>query len=294
MIYDLSNPSLAIKVDEHGAELKSLVRLSDRCEMLWQADPVYWDGQSPILFPTVGSSYGHAIRHQGKAYPMPKHGLVKDMAFALTDKTAESLTLSLESNEETLAHYPFDFRLSVSYTLKGTMLGVIFSVQNRSGEPMPFLLGAHPALNLPRFNEADAIHGYLGFGEIKDRLVSIGLKPGGYAWHEGSFDVHLNEEGLLPLTNETFECDTILDDTSRVCACTLFDKEKKPVACFRFSSPVLALWAPCGGKAPFVCIEPWWGLCDEAGYHGEFIRRPFVNIVPKGETQEIRYTIELP
>lgn len=293
MRHSIKNNHLAIRVDEHGAELCSLVRLSDQRELLWQADPQYWQGQSPILFPTVGSSYEQTIRHKGVAYPMPKHGLVKDRDFVLSNRTADSLTFSIESDDEMLRHYPFRFRLSITYRLTGSKLCIAFDVENRNPESMPYLLGAHPAFALPDFSETDAIHAYLGFGETEDRLVSVGLKPGGFAWHEGSFAVELDEEGLLPLTNTTFECDTILDDTQRVRACALYNKNKEAIVSVTFSSPVLALWAPCGGRAPFVCIEPWWGLCDEDGYRGEFGQRPFINSVPPQETGRIEYTIEV-
>ena len=292
MKHTIQNPWLSVTVDEHGAEMRSLMRQADQCEMLWQGDAKYWDGQSPILFPTVGRVHDDHIRHQGNIYPMPKHGLVKDMDFTLTAKDEESLTLSVKSNKKTLRHYPFPFCLSIEYRLEGKQLCVSFNVDNPSDEPLPFHLGAHPALNLPAFCEQDSVHGYLGF-DVRERLVSNGLKPGGYLWPEGSFPVPLDEHSLMPLTNETFLCDTILDSRHLARACTLYNKGKEPIARVNFDSQVLALWAPNGGKAPFVCIEPWWGCCDEADYEGEFAERPWTNIVDPKDTKTLSYTITL-
>ena len=292
MKHTIQNPWLSVTVDEHGAEMRSLMRQADQCEMLWQGDAKYWDGQSPILFPTVGRVHDDHIRHQGNIYPMPKHGLVKDMDFTLTAKDEESLTLSVKSNKKTLRNYPFPFSLSVEYRLEGKQLCVSFTVDNPSDEPLPFHLGAHPALNLPAFCEEDSVHGYLGF-DVRERLVSNGLKLGGYLWPEGSFPVPLDEHSLMPLTNETFLCDTILDSRHLARACTLYNKGKEPIARVNFDSQVLALWAPNGGQAPFVCIEPWWGCCDEADYEGEFAERPWTNIVDPKDTKTLSYTITL-
>lgn len=291
MIHHLSNTRLSIAVDERGAELRSLVREDGLQQLLWQGNPQYWDGQSPILFPTVGNSYEQTIHHHGQPYPMPKHGLVREMTFTLARQTTDTLELAVESNDETLRHYPFPFRLSVCYQLREQTLTVTFRVTNLGEEPLPFLLGAHPAFNLPDFAPDNPVHGYLGF-EGLDKLVSLGLQPGGFAWPEGVFDVPLTE-GLLPLTNHTFDCDTLLDATSLARACVLYNKERKPVLTVRFDAPVLALWAPCGGRSPFVCIEPWWGLCDETGYRGEFSGRPYINTVAVGSTGEIKYSVEV-
>ena len=290
MKHTADNPWLSIAVSEHGAELKSLVRKSDQQQLLWQADPKYWNGQSPILFPTVGRVANDVIRHKGTTYPMPKHGLVKDMDFHLEHHDATSLTLGVDSTEETLKHYPFPFHLSVSYRLEDKQLVVSFIITNHGHEPMPFHLGAHPELNLPQFCETDAVHGYLGF-DVRERLVSNGLRPGGYLWPEGSFPIMLDEHGLMALTNETFLCDTILDSRALARTCTLYNKYRDPIATVRFDSPVLALWAPCGGRAPFVCIEPWWGCCDETEFNGDIAQRPWTNIVGPEETKTLSYSI---
>ena len=31
----------------------------------------------------------------------------------------------------------------------------------------------------------------------------------------------------------------------------------------------MGIWAPAGGKAPFICLEPWIGRCDNMGFQGE-------------------------
>ena len=43
--------------------------------------------------------------------------------------------------------------------------------------------------------------------------------------------------------------------------------------------------------APFVCIEPWYGLADEAGFTGDFSVKAAVNRLAPGETFKASYTI---
>ncbi|MBP3534955.1 MAG: hypothetical protein J6J53_02960, partial [Muribaculaceae bacterium] len=55
MKYELTNGAMSASVSTLGAELVSLKR--DGKEYLWQGDPAYWHGQSPLLFPNCGSFY---------------------------------------------------------------------------------------------------------------------------------------------------------------------------------------------------------------------------------------------
>ena len=54
MRYKIHNEMIECEIDSHGAELKSLVRRSDGKQIMWGADPAYWNRTSPVLFPFVG------------------------------------------------------------------------------------------------------------------------------------------------------------------------------------------------------------------------------------------------
>ena len=47
--HKLENELIAIEVEEHGAELKSLVRKNTGKEYMWKADPKFWGRTSPVL-----------------------------------------------------------------------------------------------------------------------------------------------------------------------------------------------------------------------------------------------------
>ena len=289
MRHTIENEYLRVTVDEQGAELTSLVRKSDNNQILWQGDKAYWQGQSPILFPAIGNSAYQTALFDGKEYPMPKHGLVRRMQFQVVEKNLDSIVLMVTDTEETRQHFPMSFRLAVRYKINDNDLRVEFHVTNDNEAPLPFHIGAHPAFNLPDFKESDMIHGYMKF-DVEDYLLSDGLKPGGLRWEDGAFKVLLND-GMLELNNQTFSCDTILDTRGLAHACVLYNKERGRIVSVKFDAPVLALWAPKGGCCPFVCIEPWWGCCDDYGFCGEFSQRHWINIARKGETKVIEYTI---
>ena len=293
MKHTIQNEYLSACIDELGAELKSL-RRNDKMgtELLWSGDPAYWSGQSPILFPAVGNCRDGKALFDGATYEMPKHGFARHTPFSVTAQSTTSITLSLNDTEETHACFPHSFCFSVTYELVDSSLHVSFRVENPASSPLPYHLGAHPAFALPDFKETDSTHGYLSF-DVTDKLVSQGLKPKGLLWPEGAFDVPLNSEGLLALTNETFACDTILDARGTLGECSLLDKEKRPVVRLRFQSPILALWAPKKGCAPFVCIEPWWGCCDIYDFCGEYAERRWTNLLQPGMTNTHGYIIDV-
>ena len=288
MTYELKNDFLALQVSSRGAEITSMYA-SDGRQIIWHGDSRYWERHAPLLFPCVGGNWEGIIRVDGTQYPLCKHGFVQDMEFSLIQSTAESLSLAVTDTPETLKSFPFPFRLIVTYTLCGSRLDVAWTVENPAEREMPFLIGAHPAFLLPAFNPADAVHGYLRFPEV-DTLVSTPTLPRGYT-HPEQTELFPLTDHLLPLTNETFRCDTILDIRGRISQVELLDASRRPLLSVQFRMPVLAMWAPENGCSPFVCIEPWCGLCDSEGYTGEFNQRPYINKVRARENWQCLYSI---
>ena len=115
MRYTLENEILAVEIDSFGAELRSIRRKADDFEYMWQADPRYWGRTSPVLFPFVGVPKDKEYRYAGKTYPMGQHGFARDMEFTLEHSENTKIWFALASTEETLAKYPFAFRLHIGY-----------------------------------------------------------------------------------------------------------------------------------------------------------------------------------
>lgn len=290
MTYTLENSFLSLTVESKGAEIVSL-KNQEGTERIWTAQPEYWDRHAPLLFPCVGGNWEGLIRVNGTPYALPKHGFVQDMEFEVTEQSKDHLTLTVCDTEETRKCYPFPFRLSVSYTIYEQEVRVGWKVESPSSTDLPFMIGAHPAFLIPDFQTTDTLHGYLFFPQVEE-LISTPTLPKGFT-HPDQKECFALEDHLLPLTNEAFLCDTILDLRGQVSFVRLLDTQRNPVAEMQFDMPVLALWSPAGGCAPFVCIEPWCGLCDTEGYRGEWSERPFMNHAEGLAAWEKIYTIRI-
>lgn len=285
----IKNGLLTLCVDSMGAEITSLTR--DGQDIIWWGDAEYWGEHCPTLFPCIGGNSGGVLRLGGKEFPLRKHGFAKCMEFTLDEATEDSLTYSLTSTQETMQAFPYAFRFSITYRLEANTLHVTWRVRNDSSQAMPFMVGAHPALVLPDFQASDSVHGYLRFPEV-DCLESTHTQTHGLAEPSRIEPFPLTEH-LLPLGNETFAGDTILDCTGRVSRVELLSKERKPLVRIDFHMPVLALWAPKSGCCPFVCVEPWAGCCDEWQSVTPFDRRPYVNSAAPGEEWTLSYTLSV-
>lgn len=79
--YTIENEKLSVTIDAHGAELSSIYDKENDRELIWQADPAFWNRHAPVLFPNVGKYYGGHFTYNGKAYPMGQHGFARDTEF---------------------------------------------------------------------------------------------------------------------------------------------------------------------------------------------------------------------
>ncbi len=104
-------------------------------------------GGIPILFPICGNLPDNSYTHNGQQYTLKQHGFARDLSWEVTNQGTEgsaSLTLVLNSNEQTRAVYPFDFQLAFTYQILGNSLEIKQRYTNHSPQPMPFSTGLHP------------------------------------------------------------------------------------------------------------------------------------------------------
>ena len=144
----ISNAVLTLDLATRGGELRS-IKTNDGAEWLWQGDPAWWGGRSPLLFPVVGKNPKDTVSIAGKSYPMPAHGIARISEFELAESTAASARFTLEATAETRKHYPFNFQLDITYSLDGNHIGIEATVQNRETTPMPLQFGYHPGFSWP-------------------------------------------------------------------------------------------------------------------------------------------------
>lgn len=288
----ISNSKLEISVNEHGAELCSIIRKADGREYMWQADPEYWKRHSPVLFPIVGSLWNKQMRQDGKTYTMTQHGFARDMDFELTEKRADTLRYRLTSNDETKKLYPYDFILETGYKLADNKITVEWSVINPSEQEIHFQIGAHPAFNYMGYNPDAETMGYFKFDSEENNYTLSLVGEKGCLKDERS--VLETDRGVLSINRNSFNNDAIILENGQVHAVTLLDAAKKVYLTLRFEAPVVGLWSPAHDSyAPFVCIEPWYGRCDKENYTGEYSQKEWMQHLAPGTRFDAAYSIEI-
>ena len=285
----LKNEQLQIAISEHGAELQS-IQDADGNEYLWQGDPKYWGRRSPILFPIVCGLWDDCYRLDGYEYKMQRHGFARDMDFQLIAKTDRKVTFALEDTPETHRCYPYHFMLSITYRLDGNRIHVIWHVHNTERNEIHFQIGGHPAFMIPGVKEGDEVKGTIRFDNTDKIERLIGNMNGCII--PGRFDVG-SMDGIWHFNEDSFKEDCVIIDKSQVKQVSLLDENQKPVVTVDMKTPCVGIWAPYGKHAPFVCIEPWYGIHDKVEYHGDFRQKYLMNHLQPGASFLSEYTITI-
>ena len=285
--YKLTSGKYELTVSDHGAEIRSLKR--DGKELMWQADPAFWGRTSPILFPLVGNYWEKKSRFNGNVYEMSQHGFARDCDFELIRQTEDELVFELKENAETLKKYPFPFVLRLGYKLSEEGVTVNWTVTNPTDSYMFFSIGGHPAFNCNL--EADKLL-FLKqdkpCGSIKTNIIA---GDGSGCLSDKSKEIPL-DDGKLSLSYELFDEDALIIQDSQADKVVLLDSSGAEIVAVSFDSPLFGIWSPAGKKAPFVCIEPWYGRCDRVNFSGDISEREYGNHLSGHESFCTSYTIQ--
>ena len=262
-----------------GAELVSLRRAGE--EVIWQAGPA-WPRHSPLLFPVVGRLKGDTYRHAGQSFALPKHGFARDMRFAGTRLGPERIRFALEDDAATRAAYPFRFRLVLTYTLHPDRLVIDYTVANAGDQPMPFSIGAHPALRWPL--RRDKTDHWVLFDA--DETAPVRRIENGLLGPDRESPVRRRR---LDLDEALFAEDALI--FTRVASQALVfgvgDEGCVRVAWEGFRH--LGLWSRPGGD--FLCVEPWHGYDSSPQDPDELVAKP--GIIVLAPNAEARFALTL-
>lgn len=287
--YFLENDQCRVRVNEHGAELSSLVRKDlNNLEYLWQAEAAVWARHAPVLFPIVGRLPEDTYLHQGQPYQLPQHGFARDRAFELVRESATEVQLRLRDDEQSRAVFPFAFELRITHRLAGSTVRVIWEVLNPATDAeLLFSIGAHPAFRCPLLPDET----FEDYAFRFDHPVTIErhLLQGGLL--NGQTERVLTDAAELPLTYELFAQDALVlkhYDFDRV---TLASRRGPQQVQMQFAGfPFLGLWTK-GPGAPFVCIEPWQGIAGSVGTPTELRDKEGILTLAPGASFRTEYTI---
>ena len=285
---ELKNEQLSVVISEKGAELQSIKDANGK-EYLWQANPKYWSRHSPILFPIVCAVNDETYRVDGQEYHLPRHGFARDAEFKLIAQSTRKVTFALESSEETKKVYPYDFTLSISYTLDENKIGIIWHVHNTDTREIHFQIGGHPAFNVPGMKAGEQQSGIIRLDNEEPMDALHSYPDSSHTMDEVPFVEA--ENGIIEFSNNTWRNDSIKVHKSQLHRAELLGKDGEPEVTVEFRTPVVAFWSPYGKEAPFVCIEPWYGIGDPRGFNGEFKDKPLMNHLQPGASFMSRYDI---
>lgn len=276
----ISDSALSARISATGAEL---VRLQDGdgLDLLWDGDPAYWTGRSPLLFPIVGEAKDNRIRVGGASYEIGRHGFARTSKFALVLSEAARCTWRLEASEATRRQYPFGFRLDVTYAIAGGALHMTAEVTNRGDGIMPASFGFHPALRWPLPHGKPREAHEIVFEHDEPAPIR---RPVDGLLSSAQYPTPVRDRRLV-LHDSLFEDGAIVFDT--LASRSLVYGDALGVAFPRM--PHLGIWTKPG--AGFVCIEPWQGHASPEGFDGELADKPGMVAIMPGATESFTMSI---
>ncbi len=285
----IKNDRLEVSTKSEGAELTS-IKLNDK-EYLWNGDEKYWGRHAPILFPIVGKLKDGKTLIEDKEYLMGRHGFARDMEFEVIEHTENKVKYLLKSDDRTLKSYPYLFELYVSYELEGNRLKVVYEVKNTDEKDIYFSIGAHPAFCCP-IEEKEKFEDYYIEFEKNETQNFIAQDENGYI-SEGN-SLIMDNTNVLELDKDVFKkIDTYIFHNLNSKEVSL--KSKKSGRCIKMyfeSFPYFGIWTK-PNAAPFICLEPWYGVTDFKRTDGKFINKVGIQRLEIGKIFVCDYEIEV-
>lgn len=190
-------------------------------------------GGIPVLFPIAGKLPDGKYPHGGKTFAMPQHGFARTRAWRVSEKASDRLRCVLDSDQATLAQFPWRFSAEFEASVANGTLSVSLTATNRDAAPMPFHAGFHPYFSIPRAAksearvETDARH---AFDNVSGRRGPIS-------------QIDLNE------------LDLHLEDHTRAGTILQRGAARRPIVLEWSGASRVVLWSQ--RQADFICVEPW-------------------------------------
>lgn len=280
----LKNHQSLVKISTRGAQLMQWHDRFISRNILWELNENIWNRVSPILFPIVGRLKNDTYRIDDTEYKMKQHGFARDFDFEIIESTPESALLRLNSNQETREIFPFDFIFNVEYILKESTIEVRNTIYNSGADALYFSFGAHPG-----FHIEGSIANYQlqipGATQMPRHLIKDGLYTG------ASEMIEFEAGGILNLNDDYFKDDAIVLKNENIPSIQIW-KERKPLlelAILGEPAPYWGIWRKPG--APFLCLEPWWGIADSVNSDGNFTTKEGINALLPNEKRSFDYSM---
>ncbi|ADQ13798.1 aldose 1-epimerase family protein [Halanaerobium hydrogeniformans] len=265
-MYKIENEELLVEFELLGAQMRRLKSKVKDKDYLWHGDAKYWKRSAPVLFPIVGRLKNDEYQFEGKKYSLSQHGFARDKDFELRENKEKRILFRLIHSQATLEVYPFKFELYIEYRLKKNRLEIEYRVKNIDDRDIYFSIGAHPAFYWPLDKNLSKEDYILEF-EQPENLKRHLLNEKGLLTAES--EDFLKDSRKIELNEELFKADALVFKDPKSQSITLKSSLSNDELKLNFESfPYLGIWSKAEG-APFICIEPWYGIADSADSEGD-------------------------
>lgn len=285
---EIENDWLRVGIVNNGAEVRTVKHKKNGLDYMWTGDNAYWGRVSPVLFPIVGRLKEDRYQLDGRVYQMSQHGFLRDVVFDVLEQSTTDVSFLFESAGRFLDVYPYEFKAIIRYRLQDDSLIVQWEIVNENKEEMYFSIGAHPAFRIPLF-ENETIEDYsLNFTPSANKHVMEYELKNSLIHEKGTAD----DISTIQLTNTLFVHDALV--FSNINQITLEStKSGHGVEVMFEEFPFVGIWSKYmdteGTMAPFVCIEPWYGIADTYDATGNLKEKFGVNKLEAGEAFQAEY-----
>lgn len=273
----IKNEYITAKINELGAELKSLV--FGETEYIWEGRSEVWAGSCPLLFPICSGLKEDKYTFNGKEYTLQKHGYARFKTFEVESMTGSSVVFLHKSDIDTKQSFPFDYELRVIYTLAEKTLKIDYAVKNLTDGTMYFSIGSHEGYYTPEgiedydviFPQNETLNAYVLYGNLlSNQQLPI-----------------IKDSNVLPLYDKYFTIDALVFKDLKSKSATL--RNRKTGKAVRVDFPddkYFLLWHK--PNSPYICLEPWSGISDIVGSSYDITEKE--GIIPLEGKSEYNHT----
>ncbi|MEE3678676.1 aldose 1-epimerase family protein [Bacillus safensis] len=285
----IENDQLLVQIHEKGAEVREVLDKKSGRHYMWSGDPAYWGRVSPVLFPIVGRLMNDQYKMDDQTFELTQHGFLRDVNFDLYEETEHTVTFQYESRSRHMKQYPYEFTARIRYELLENGLKISWEIDHDGDDTMYFSIGGHPAFRVPLVEGEQAADYSLTLTPSTEHLpVQYELRNS--LVREKGKGIEIEPIQLRP---ELFQQDAMI--FSHINRVSLTSRAGHGVEVDLTGFPFVGIWSPYdqekGTMAPFVCIEPWYGIADMEGTNGQYKEKFGIQTLEKNETFHAAYTV---
>lgn len=290
MEYKISNSYLKVTISDMGAELKSIKKVNEDVEYLWQKNTEIWERQAPLLFPIIGRLKNERYEYNNIKYQILIHGFANTTLFDVFSHTKDSITFLLTDSKETKKVYPFEFELFITFKLNENCIVKEHKIVNKTNGEMYFEIGGHEGFNLALFEDEKMEDYYIEF--VKQPSIKTYTSDEDIMMNKEKKEIKLDNNKLY-LSPEVFKNDAlIIDEFIENEVVIKNNKNNRQVKVSFEDFKYLGIWTKYM-RSNYVCIEPWSSLPDANYLDDQLINKQDIVKLEENEVKVLIYTITI-